>query len=134
LLDFSLRGGQDAPAAAARVAYRTERYLNRAAARDVMAVVTEMVAWMASGEPVPRTIRLEFAVTPSEVRVSVTATRRLQPEPKTMSNRLLREMLPVTAALATRYGLEANRRTRVWAEFDRYDTDVPAYIESQYSR
>jgi hypothetical protein len=126
LLDFNLRGGQEAPVAAARAANATERYLTRTGARDLTAVVTELVAWLGDGEPAPHTLRLELSVTSTVVRVSVTAAQRKRRS--LASNRGLRETLPVTAALATRYGVEANGRTRVWAEFDR---EVPAYSDSQ---
>src|SRR4051812_18353689 len=119
LLDFNLRGGQEAPAAATRVARVTERYLNRDGARDAMAVVNEIVAWLASREPVPRTLRLELAVTSAVVRVCVTAVARAPDPGGVGSNAALRRTLPVTAALAARYGIESEHRTRVWAEFDR---------------
>jgi hypothetical protein len=133
LLDFNLRGGQEAPSAAARVARITERYLAPAGARDAMAVVNEIVAWVAEGDPAPQTLRLELSVTLSFVRVSVTATERAPHRRAPTSNRLLRQALPVTAALASRYGVEAGRRTRVWAELDRRETESPVYSESQYS-
>lgn len=37
----------------------------------------------------------------------------------TTSNKSLREALPVTSSLASRYGIEAGHRMRLWAEFDR---------------
>ena len=120
LLDFNLRGGQDAPGAAVRVANVTERYLSRSGARDLTAVVTELVGWLGAGEPVPHTLRLELSVTSTVVRVSVTVAQRKRRERSLASNQDLRQALPVTAALATRYGVEASRRTRVWAEFDRH--------------
>jgi hypothetical protein len=119
LLDFNLRGGQEAPAAAARVARVTERYLSEAGARDLMAVVNEIVAWLAAADPLPHTLRLEVSVTASVVRISVTAAQRMTQGRSVVSTQLLPHTLPVTAALASRYGLEAKRRTRVWAEFDR---------------
>jgi hypothetical protein len=133
LLDFNLRGGQEAPSAAARVARVTERYLTPAGAHDAMAVVNELVAWVADGDPAPQTLRLELSVTSSFVRVSVTAAQRLPRAQAPKSNRLLRQALPVTAALASRYGVEAGRRTRVWAEFDRRVVETKVYSESQYS-
>lgn len=135
LLDFNLRGGQDAPAAAARAARVTGRYLTESATHDVTAVVTEIVAWLAGGDPMPRTLRLELSVTSSMVRVCVTAAERA-PKRRLNSNEVLRRTLPVTAALAARYGLEAGRRTRVWAEFDRSDVPQaapPAYTGPEYS-
>jgi hypothetical protein len=133
LLDFNLRGGQDAPVAAARCANVAERYLTGTGARDLTSVVTELVAWLGSGDPLPRTLRLELSVTSTVLRVSVTAVRRIRTDRTPASNHLLRQTLPVTAALAARYGVEAKRRTRVWAEFDRHESDVPAYNEPQYS-
>jgi hypothetical protein len=133
LLDFNLRGGQEAPAAAARAATVTERYLTRTGKRDLTAVVTELVAWLGAGEPAPQTLRLELSVTSTVVRVSVTAAHRKRRDQTLASNESLRHTLPVTAALASRYGAEANGRTRLWAEFDRHETDVPAYGQSQYS-
>jgi hypothetical protein len=132
LLDFNLRGGQDAPAAAVRLANVTERYLTAGATRDLTAAVTEMVGWLGTDTRPPRTLRLELSVTSSVVRVSVTRSARMGMEAP-VSNRLLRQALPVTAALAARYGVEASRRTRVWAEFDRLDVDVLRQTESQYS-
>jgi len=118
LLDFKLRGGHEAPVAASRVARVTERYLDETGSRDVTAVVTEIVAWLAGGA-VPHTLGLQLSVTSSVVRISVTAAHTA-PKYKTLeSNELLRSTLPVTATLATRYGMEASRRTRIWAEFDR---------------
>jgi hypothetical protein len=122
LLDFKLRGGRDAPQAAARVANVTERYLGQSATRDAAAVVTELVAWLGHGDPVPQSLRLELSVTSTTLRVSVTAPRRMGGETP-VSNEVLRQTLPVTAALASRYGVAADRRTRVWAEFDRQETD-----------
>lgn len=118
VLDFSLRGGQEAKlVAAAGVGSVTERYLPRVAVHDISAAVSEIVAWLAGGDQEPHTLRLELSVTSAVVRVSVTTAQRTPLTPA--SNELLREALPVTAALAARYGVEASRRTRVWAEFDR---------------
>jgi hypothetical protein len=130
LLDFNLRGGSEAPIAAARAANVTERYLSRTGARDLTAVVTELVGWLGGGDPAPRTMRLELSVTATTVRVSVTVAQRSPKNNSLDSNKDLREAFPVTAALASRYGAEASRRLRVWAEFDRRATDVPAYTES----
>jgi hypothetical protein len=112
LLDFNLRSGEDAPVAATRAAKATERYLTRTGARDMTAVVTELVAWLGAGEPAPRTLRLELTVTSTVVRVSVTVAHRRRRDGSLASNR---------------------GRTRAWAEFDRHATDLPAYTESQYS-
>jgi hypothetical protein len=133
LLDFNLRGGQDAPVAAARVAYVTERYLRADGAHDLSAVVTEIVAWLGGADPMPQTLRLELSVTSAIVRVAVTVAQRRRADRTIESNQILRETLPVTAALASRYGIETSRRTRIWAEFDRYETRVPTYNGSQYS-
>jgi hypothetical protein len=129
LLDFNVRGGQDAPAAAARLANLTERYLAARAARDLTAVVTEMVAWLGGDPLAPHHLRLELSVTSSIVRVSVTDAAGIRNEPPVPSQ-LLGETLPVTAALATRYGVEASRRTRVWAEFDRRESEIVTHDEA----
>jgi hypothetical protein len=125
VLDFSLRGGQEAKlVAAAGVDRVTERYLPRVAVQDISAAVSEIVAWLAEGDQERHTLRLEVSVTLAVVRVSVTTA---QPIPLTpTSNELLREALPVTAVLASRYGVEASQRTRVWAEFDRCSDFLPA--------
>jgi hypothetical protein len=133
LLDFNLRGGRDAPAAAVRVASATERYLSSTGTRDLQSVVTELVAWLGSGDPMPQTLKLELSVTSTIVRVSVTVAQRRQADRSIGSNRGLRRTLPVTAALASRYGVEAGRRTRVWAEFDRDVEQILSYNEPQYS-
>jgi hypothetical protein len=133
LLDFNLRGGHEAPVAAARAANVTERYLGRSGTHDLTAVVTELVAWLGAGEPAPQTLRLELSITSTVVRVSVTVAQRKRRDHALASNQSLRQTLPVTAALATRYGVQANGRTRAWAEFDRYETNVPAYKASEYS-
>jgi hypothetical protein len=133
LLDFNLRGGEDAPGAAARAARVTERYLTRTATRDLTSVVVEMVSWLGSGDPMPRTLRLELSVTSTTVRVSVTVAQRGGRKWSIATNQVLRQTLPVTAALASRYGIETSRRTRVWAEFDRRGAHVTDYSESQYS-
>jgi hypothetical protein len=133
LLDFNLRGGHHAPVAAARLANVTERYLSPTGARDLTAVVSEIVSWLGGGQPVPHALRLELSVTSAVVRVSVTAPQRI-PRRTTIGNHIMRQSLPVTAALASRYGIESNRRTRVWAEFDRLAGERDAgYTESQYS-
>ena len=131
VLDFNLRGGADAPAAAARVARVTERYLPAEAARDTMAVTNEIVSWLAAGAILHSTLRLELSVTSAVVRISVTAGRR--PADGTLPNDSLRGALPVTAALASRFGFESRQRTRIWAEFDRIVKPVAAYKESEYS-
>lgn len=133
LLDFNLRGGHDAPVAAVRAANVTERYLTRNGAHDLTAVVTELVAWLGAGKPAPHTLRLELSVTSTVVRVSVTVAHQTRRDHSLDSNQSLRRTLPVTAALASRYGVEANGRTRVWAEFDRHETDLAPYEDSQYS-
>jgi hypothetical protein len=126
VLDFNLRGGQEAPVMAAeRVARVTERYLTRVGVHGIAAVVTEIVAWLARGDPEPHTVRLDLSVTSAVLRVSVTAAQRIPLAPGRASNELLQDALPVTAALASRYGLEAARRTRVWAEFERGETKAP---------
>jgi hypothetical protein len=133
LLDFNLRGGSAAPSAAERVARVTERYLMAPGSRDAMAVVNEIVAWLGDRDPAPRRLRLELSVTASVVRVCVTASQRIPSDESLDSNEVLRRTLPVTAALAPRYGIEARWRTRVWAEFDRHDAKIPSYSMSQYS-
>ena len=129
LLDFKLRGGQDAPVAARRLANVTERYLPKDAARDVTAVVTELVAWLGGDSSDPHTLRLELSVTSNVVRVAVTRLRSAWHDTP-VSNELLRQELPVTAALASRYGVQARRRMRVWAEFDRRPVSALAYEDS----
>jgi hypothetical protein len=62
-------------------------------------------------------------VSGSVVRVAVTAAQRSTIAHEVASHELLQRTLPVTAALASRYGLEVKRRTRVWAEFDRQPVD-----------
>ena len=124
LLEFKLRGGQDAPVAATRVASVVRRYLDESGTHDLTAVCSEMVAWLAGGGPLPHTLRLELSITSTIVRVSVSAAPRDAAEPGPTSARSLRQTLPVTAALASRYGLETARRTRVWAELDRYQPAV----------
>jgi hypothetical protein len=119
LLDFKLRGGQESPVAAARVARISERYLTGSGSREIHAVVAEIVAWVASLVPERHGLRLELSVTSTIVRVSVTASRCVTSRQALGSNRSLREALPMTAALAPRYGVETSRNTRVWAEFDR---------------
>ena len=120
LSDFNLRGGQDAPTAAVRVARVVRRHVSESRAHDTMAVVNEIVAWLARGDPLPHSLRLEISATGSVVRVSVTAAQRVAIDNAAVaSHELLRRALPVTAALASRYGVEVKHRTRVWAEFDR---------------
>jgi hypothetical protein len=130
--EFNVRGGEEAlPVAAGRVGRVTERYLTRAGVHDITAVVTEIVAWLARGDPQPHTLRLDLSVTSAVVRVSVTAADRAPLAPGRASNELLQEALPLTAALASRYGLEASRRTRVWAEFERPDPNPALESDSQ---
>jgi hypothetical protein len=130
--EFNVRGGEEAlPVAAGRVGRITERYLTRAGVHDITAVVTEIVAWLARGDPQARTLRLDLSVTSAVVRVSVTAADRAPLTRGRASNELLQEALPLTAALASRYGLEASRRTRVWAEFERPDPNAPLDSDSQ---
>ena len=117
LADFTLRGGRDAPSAAARATRVAQRYLPNHSARDVTAVVSELVDCLGRGKPAPPTLRLELAVTATLVRVSVTV--QLVKAAELTSNESLREALPVTSSLASRYGIEAGHRMRLWAEFDR---------------
>jgi hypothetical protein len=134
LLDFTLRGGHEAPAAAARVARVTERYLSPSGARDTMAVVNEVVAWLTDSDPPPRTLKLELSVTSTVVCVRVTAAGSRMPRAEPLdAHELLRRNLPVTTAVAARYGIETGRRTRVWAEFDRREAETPVYWASQCS-
>lgn len=125
LTDFNLRGGQDAATAAVQVARVVKRHMSDSRADDTMAVVNEVVSWLARGDPAPHSLRLEISVTGSVVRVSVTAAQRSVLEDGIASHEVLRRTLPVTAALASRYGLEMKRRTRVWAEFDRQPEVAP---------
>jgi hypothetical protein len=119
LTEFNLRGGQDAATAAVRVARVVKRHMSDSRANDTMAVVNEVVTWLARGDPLPNSLRLEITVSASVVRVAVTAAQRSTIAHEVASHELLQRTLPVTAALASRYGLEVKRRTRVWAEFDR---------------
>jgi len=123
LADFNLRGGHDAPAAAARAARVTERYLSDHAARDLSAVTSELVDRLGGGTPAPRALRLELAVSASVVRVSVTA--QVAKAPDVASNASLRAALPLTCSLASRYGVENGHRMRLWAEFDRMSDPLP---------
>jgi hypothetical protein len=134
LLDFNLRGDQDAPAVAARVARVTDRYLTSSGVRDITAVVTELVGWLGDTNPVPRALRLELSVTSAVVRICVTAPSRLPRGFDPMSNRVLRQRLPLTASLASRYGVESRRRTRIWAEFDRREAGAVVTPGVEYSR
>src|SRR3954447_25903638 len=134
LLDLSLRGGQEAPlVAAVRVGRVTERYLTDVGVHDIVAVVSEIVAWLATGDPEPHTLRLDLSVTSAAVRVSVTAAQRIPLAPGRGSDEVLQEALPATAARASRYGLEVSRRTRVWAEFERREMQAPFDSDSQHS-
>jgi hypothetical protein len=123
LTDFNLRGGQDAATAAVRVARIVKRHMSDSRANDTMAVVNEVVTWLARSDPLPSTLRLEISVSGSVIRVAVTAAQRSPFAQEIASHELLQRTLPVTAALASRYGLEVKRRTRVWAEFDRQPVD-----------
>jgi hypothetical protein len=123
LLEFNLRGGTDASRAAGRVARMTDRYLGPGASRDVAAVVTECVRWLAGVDPAPHPLRLEMSATSAVVRVAVTERRPAgHPDDLTSSKVMARE-LPVTVALASRCGVETHHRTRIWAEFDRQPVD-----------
>src|SRR5512144_2773037 len=108
LADFNLRGGHDAPSAAARATRVTDRYLPDRTARDATAVVSEMLDALSRGGPAPRTLRLEVAVTANVVRVSVTAQFVKTAEPT--ANKSFREALPVTSSRAVRYGMEGGHR------------------------
>jgi hypothetical protein len=120
LLEFNLRGGTDAGRAAGRVARMTDRYLGAGASRDVAAVVTECVRWLAGPEASPHPLRLELSATSAVVRVAVTERRpNVRPGDLTAPKVMARE-LPVTVALASRCGVETHHRTRIWAEFDRH--------------
>ena len=118
LTDFKLRGGDDAARAAVRVSRVAQRHMSDARADDTSAVVNEVVTWLARGDPAPSSLRLKISVTGNVIRVSVTAAQRSPIDGDAFSHDHLRRALPVTAALASRYGLEVKRRTRVWAEFD----------------
>jgi hypothetical protein len=133
MLDFNLRAGRDAPLVAGRVARTADRYLSAGATRDITASVTEIVAWLDNGEVLPCTMRLEMSVTSSVVRVAVTAAHRVRRDVDNLSHESLRQVLPVTAALAARYGIEAKRRIRVWVEFDRLRSSGMSYTAAEYS-
>jgi hypothetical protein len=119
LLDFKLRGGHEAPVAAARVTAVARGHLDETTATDLAAVVAELVAWIATRVPRNQALRLELSITSTLVRVSVTAPHEKPERLRPSSHESLREALPVTADVASRHGLETARRTRVWAELDR---------------
>jgi hypothetical protein len=124
LLEFNLRGGADASRAAGRVAGMTDRYLSPSASRDVAAVVTECVRWLAGGpESSPHPLRLELSATSAVVRVAVTERRPAAHAGDLASSKVMARELPVTVALASRCGVETHHRTRIWAEFDRQPVD-----------
>jgi hypothetical protein len=121
LLEFRLRGGADAGRAAASVAELTDRYLTRSRARDMATVVAECVTWLAGDDPAPHPLRLEVSVTSTVVRASVTTERGED----LGTDWAVEETLPRLVALASRYGVEADHRTRIWAEFDREPRGAP---------
>jgi hypothetical protein len=118
LLEFRLRGGADAGRAAASVAELTDRYLTRSRAHDMATVVAECVTWLAGDDPAPHPLRLEVSVTSTVVRASVTSAQPIEHD-EDLGTAWAIERLPLTTALASRYGVEADHRTRIWAEFDR---------------
>jgi hypothetical protein len=125
LVDLKLRGGDDAPAAAARAAQIAERWVSRDASHDVMAVVSEIVAWFARTGVVPNTMKLEIAVTSSTVLIRVTATGRFRARAAVQQEEL-GDVLPVTAARATRAGIAGGHKPQIWAEFERVANVVAA--------
>jgi hypothetical protein len=125
LLEFRLRGGADAGRAAASVAELTDRYLTRSRAHDMASVVAECVTWLAGDDPAPHPLRLEVSVTSTVVRASVTSAQPIERGGDLVSDVTVEETLPLTAALASRYGVEKDHRTRVWAEFDREPRGAP---------
>jgi hypothetical protein len=125
LLEFNLRGGADASRAAGRVAPMTDRYLSEEASRDVAAVVTECVRWLAGGESSPHPLRLEVSATSAVVRVAVTERQPGAHPDDLTSFKVIARVLPVTVALASRFGVETHHRTRIWAEFDRQPGNEP---------
>jgi hypothetical protein len=125
LLEFRLRGGADAGRAAASVAELTDRYLTQSRARDMATVVSECVTWLAGDDPAPNPLRLEVSVTSTVVRASVTAAQPLERGEDVGTEWTIEHTLPLTVALASRYGVETDHRTRIWAEFDREARAVP---------
>jgi hypothetical protein len=126
LLEFRLRGGADAGRAAASVAELTDRYLTRSRAHDMATVVAECVTWLAGDDPAPHPLRLEVSVTSTVVRASVTSTHPIEHGEDLGPDWAIEETLPLTASLASRYGVERDHRTRIWAEFDRETRGAPA--------
>jgi hypothetical protein len=88
-------------------------------------VVSEIVAWFARTQVVPNTMKLEIAVTSSTVRIRVTATERFRAGAAAQQEELC-DVLPVTAARATRAGIAGDHKTQIWAEFDRVANVVAA--------
>jgi hypothetical protein len=125
LLEFRLRGGADAGRAAASVAELTDRYLTRSRAHDLATVVAECVTWLAGDDPAPHPLRLEVSVTSTVVRASVTSAQPPERGEDLGSDWAIEETLPLTATLASRYAVEADHRTRIWAEFDREERRAP---------
>jgi hypothetical protein len=121
LLEFRLRGGADAGRAAASVAELTDRYLTRTRAHEMATVVAECVTWLAGDDPAPHPLRLEVSVTSTAVRASVTTERGED----LRTDWAIEETLPLTVSLASRYGIETDHRTRIWAEFDREARGAP---------
>jgi hypothetical protein len=126
LLEFRLRGGADAGRAAASVAELTDRYLTRSRAHDMATVVAECVTWLAGDDPAPHPLRLEVSVTSAVVRASVTSTQPIEHGEGLGPDWAIEQALPLTTSLASRYGVERDHRTRIWAEFDRETRAAPA--------
>jgi hypothetical protein len=125
LLEFRLRGGADAGRAAASVAELTDRYLTRSRAHDMATVVAECVTWLAGDDPAPHPLRLEVSVTSTVVRASVTSAQPIERGEDLGSGGMIEQRLPLTVSLASRYGVETDHRTRIWAEFDRETRGAP---------
>lgn len=125
LLEFRLRGGADAGRAAASVAELTDRYLSRSRAHEMADVVAECVTWLAGDDPAPHPLRLEVSVTSTVVRASVTSAQPAERGEALGTDGAIEQTLPLTVALASRYGVETDHRTRIWAEFDRESRGAP---------
>jgi hypothetical protein len=125
LLEFRLRGGADAGRAAASVAELTDRYLTRSRAHELATVVAECVTWLAGDDPAPHPLRLEVSVTSTVVRASVTSAQPAERGEEVGADWAIEDTLPLTTKLASRYGVEADHRTRIWAEFDREERGAP---------
>lgn len=120
LLEMTLRDGSEAPRAAGRAARSAARYLSSDGVDELAIVVAECIHWLAPGNAsaTPHPLRLELSASSAVVRVTVT-----DPGGRDAGTAVFGHVrqggLSATAVLASRWGVEKNHRTRVWAEFDR---------------